>query len=213
MPTLKGGYHLADGTRVPGVTTVLGRFKDSGALIRWAYNCGRDGVDMDAAKERAANAGTLAHQWIDDHIHGRDLAESTLDEAQTRQARNAFDQFLVWRERYDLRILETEVPLVSEIYRFGGTFDAVTVDGKPAILDWKTSNAIYSDYLVQCAAYALLWEERRGQPIDDAHILRVSKDHADFEHRSFAGLSVQKQQFVLYAQAYALDKITSKRVR
>ena len=213
MATLKGGYHLGAGTRVPSVTTVLSRFKDSGALIRWAFNCGRDGIDMNAVKERAADAGTLAHQWIDDHIHGRELAASTLDEEQTAQARNAFGQFLLWRERYKLEIHETELPLISEIHGFGGTFDAVTVDGKPAILDWKTSNAIYSDYLVQCAAYALLWEENRDQPIDEVHILRVSKDHADFEHRSFSGIAVQKHQFVLYVKAYALDKITAKRVR
>lgn len=213
MATLKGGYHLSNGTRVPSVTTILGRFKNSGALIRWAYNCGRDGIDMDAVKNRAADAGTLAHQWIDDHIHDREPAESTLDAEQTKQARNAFEQFLLWRERYDLRIVETELPLVSETYRFGGTFDAVTVDGKPAILDWKTSNAIYSDYLLQCAAYAMLWEEARGVAIDDAHILRVSKDHADFEHRSFSGIALQKQQFALYAQAYNLDKSTEKRVR
>ena len=213
MPTKKGGYFLKNGTRVPSVTTVLGRFKESGALIRWAYNCGRDGIDMDAARDRAASAGTLAHQWIDDSIHGRELEESTLDAEQTKQARNAFEQFLNWRERYDLQIHETEIPLVSEIYRFGGTFDAVTVDGKPAILDWKTSNGIYPEYLVQCAAYALLWEEARGQPIDEAHILRVSKDEGDFEHRYFSGLATQKQQFVLYAQAYQLDKQTSKRVR
>lgn len=213
MPTAKNGYYLKDGTRVPSVTGILGRYKESGGLIRWAYSCGRDGIDMDAARDRAASAGTLAHQWIDDHIHGRDLEESTLDEARTTQARNAFEQFLLWRERYDLRIHETEIPLVSETYRYGGTFDAVTVDGKPAILDWKTSNGIYPEYLVQCAAYALLWEEARGQPIDEAHILRVSKDEGDFEHRYFSGLATQKQQFVLLAQAYRLDRITAKRVR
>lgn len=36
MPTPTKGYYNAKGQRVPGVTTVLGRFKDSGALIHWA---------------------------------------------------------------------------------------------------------------------------------------------------------------------------------
>ena len=32
MPTPKKGYYV-DGEKVPGVTTVLGRFKESGGLI------------------------------------------------------------------------------------------------------------------------------------------------------------------------------------
>lgn len=38
MPTPKTGYYTAAGVRVPGVTTVLGRFKESGALIYWSWN-------------------------------------------------------------------------------------------------------------------------------------------------------------------------------
>lgn len=36
MPTPRSGYYNANGDRVPSVTTVLSRFKDSGALIHWA---------------------------------------------------------------------------------------------------------------------------------------------------------------------------------
>ena len=31
-----GGYKV-DGVKVPGVTTILGRFKDSGGLLYWAF--------------------------------------------------------------------------------------------------------------------------------------------------------------------------------
>ena len=43
MPHPKAGYRDADGKRIPGVTTIIGRFKESGGLIRWAYGRGRDG--------------------------------------------------------------------------------------------------------------------------------------------------------------------------
>ncbi len=46
MPHPKGGYRDADGKRIPGVTTIIGRFKESGALIRWAYGRGRDGEEL-----------------------------------------------------------------------------------------------------------------------------------------------------------------------
>ena len=38
-------YRGADGKKLPSVTTVLSRFKESGGLIRWAYGQGQ-------AKER-----------------------------------------------------------------------------------------------------------------------------------------------------------------
>ena len=36
----KGGYKL-DGKRVPGTTTIIGRFKDSGGLLYWAFEQGK----------------------------------------------------------------------------------------------------------------------------------------------------------------------------
>jgi len=36
MPTPKAGYYNVKGERVPGTTTIISRFKDSGALIHWA---------------------------------------------------------------------------------------------------------------------------------------------------------------------------------
>ena len=35
MPT--GIYKLKDGTLVPGTTTIMGAFKDSGGLVHWAW--------------------------------------------------------------------------------------------------------------------------------------------------------------------------------
>ena len=60
MPHPKGGYRDEDGKRIPGVTTVIGRFKESGALIRWAYGRGRDGEELYESRDKAAEAGTAA---------------------------------------------------------------------------------------------------------------------------------------------------------
>ena len=37
-------YLLPDGTRVSGVTTILGRFKESGGLLQWAFQVGKSGA-------------------------------------------------------------------------------------------------------------------------------------------------------------------------
>jgi hypothetical protein len=50
MATPKAGYRNADGIKLPSVTTILGRFKDSGGLIRWAYKQGRDHGFLDGVR-------------------------------------------------------------------------------------------------------------------------------------------------------------------
>ena len=41
MARPKGGYRLKSGESVPGVTTIIGRFKDSGGLLWWAFEQGK----------------------------------------------------------------------------------------------------------------------------------------------------------------------------
>lgn len=212
MPTKP--YLSASGVRLPSVTTILGRFKESGGLLYWAWNCGRDGISMDSVKQKACTAGTIVHQWIEDDLHGKELSPSgNVSIEILESAQNAYEQFKAWRKGFQVDVTHTEVSLVSEKYQFGGTLDGAAMSGKRIILDWKTSNSIYSDYLVQCAAYALLWEEHYGEVIDEAHILRISKETADFEHRRFVGLDKPKELFKLYCLAYPLAKEMDKRVK
>jgi hypothetical protein len=44
MPTPRLGYYAKDGSRLPGVTTILSRFKDSGGLIHWSWNIAHEGL-------------------------------------------------------------------------------------------------------------------------------------------------------------------------
>lgn len=180
----------------------------------WAWNCGRDGITLSEVKEKACTAGSLVHQWIEDTLHGRELSPSgSVSLEILEKARNAYDQFLSWKKGFEVNVTHTEVSLVSEKYQFGGTLDGAAMAGKRIILDWKTSNAIYADYLIQCAAYALLWEEHYGEEIDEAHVLRISKDDADFEHRKFTGLEEAKEIFIAYAGIFPRVKRLEKRVR
>jgi len=111
-------------------------------------------------------------------------------------------------------MFETEITLVSEAHRFGGTPDAIGyLDGKLCLLDWKTSNAVYSDYLIQLAAYKVLWEENRPQyPLEGGfHLLRFAKEHGDFSHHFYPNLDEAWRQFVLLREAYDIDKQLKKR--
>lgn len=216
MPTPKAGYFLKDGSRVPGTTTVIGRFKDSGGLIHWAWEQGRDGLDYRASRDTAGEIGNLAHALIEQNILGRPPEDcpdlSAVDPEKLLKARGAFDAYMSWASQSRLEIVETEMPLLSEEHRFGGTPDAVgLLDGKHVLLDWKSSNRIYGDYLTQIAAYAHLIEANRPYKIEGFHLCRFAKEHGDFSHHYFPDLSEAWRMFVLLREAYDIDKILKKR--
>ena len=204
----KAGYFLADGTRVPSVTTVLGRFKDSGGLIHWAWTMGRDGKDYREERDAAANAGTAAHAAVEAHLHGRPWDWLAVSEAIRGKAQASFEAFLEWESQTQLQVTQTELPLVSEAHRFGGTFDAILIHGKRSIGDWKTSGAVYPEYLIQVAAYGRLWEETfPDQPITGGyHLLRFDKAYGDFSHKWWGELDAAWRAFLLLRELYEIEK-------
>lgn len=240
MPTQPGGYRTADGKRVPSVTTIVGRFKESGGLIRWANNLARvpleearaiwlqkDGAvdlhtalmpilggdpdlwDNKLASEKAADAGTIAHEMVECWIKKQPFVMDGHQPTLVEMAKPAYDAFLQWADQSKLEITETEKPLVSERYRFGGTRDAIFIQGKRAVGDWKTSNSIYAEYLCQLAGYGLL-DEEAGNTIDGGyHLVRFSKqekptDPVQFSHHYWSHLDGPREAFLLMRRLYDL---------
>ena len=251
MATPKGGYRNKAGDRIPGVTTILGRFKESGALMWWANRLAYEplmksrslmrGLRLDPGLEariplyvevdkflalpdesfdhqkaagKAADAGTIAHGMVETYLLGGEpekIPEYLAAEKDVRdKADNAYLAFLNWATQSNLKVEQTELGLISERHGFGGTMDGniVTLNGKLAIADWKTSNGIYSDYLLQVAAYGLLWKENfPDRPIEAGfEIARFSKEGGSFEHRHWDNLADAEAMFLLLVEAYKLDK-------
>ena len=220
MPHPKFGYRLADGTKVPGVTTIIGRFKESGALMFWACEQGKaiergEISNLYDKRDAAADAGTLAHSLVEAHIN--DLPLPILpDNDIGKQALQGYQNYLRWQDDNRIQVIKQEMEMVSAIYRFGGCPDALGIDsrGNLCILDWKNSNAIYLDYLLQIGAYCILWEENHpDQPITGGyHLLRFSKENADFAQHFWSELKDAKEMFILLVRCYELDKKLKKRV-
>src|SRR5215469_333767 len=244
MPTQKAGYYLKSGERVPSVTTILSRFKESNALIDWAARmagkyvndnaqeqckllrqdwialsdvaklCAQSASKYRDVRDSAADAGTLAHAAVEHWVKQEPIVFSGQEEV-VRRAEKSFDAFLEWAKQTKLEIVETELPLVSETYRFGGTFDCILVQGKRAMGDWKTSNAVYGEMLCQLAAYRILWEENfPDKPIDGGfHLLRFDKTYGDFKHHWWGELETAKKSFLLMRELYENDKELRKRAQ
>lgn len=211
-------YKDSDGKRLPSVTTIIGRFKESGALLYWANNAGLEGKTLDQARIPAATAGTMAHNLVESHLNKRPLPELTGDADVIAKARRAFDAFLTWSEMSRLEVRHTEVSLASATYRFGGTLDAIGIingGNGLALIDWKTSNSIYADYLYQLAAYKLLWEENYPEhPITGgAHLCRFAKEEGDYAHHHFPSLELEAKTFLAMRDLYDMTKQVEKRVK
>ena len=222
MPTPRAGYFLKDGTRVPGTTTIIGRFKESGGLLQWAFKQGQSGAShLYQEAEKAADIGTCAHAMVEMRIKGRSdddidayASETLTDPDMHNKAMSAFKAYEAWAENFQVKILEQEIQLVSELHRFGGTPDAIGLIGNQLVLlDWKTSNSVYTDYLIQLAAYAQLWNENNPDRIITGgfHLLRFAKTHGDFAHHYFPSLDEAWKQFLLFREAYDIDKTLKKR--
>lgn len=213
MPTPREGYFLADGTRVPGTTTVIGRFKDAGPLIYWAWMEGKEGRDFRETRDRAANIGTVAHAMMEAHIRGREFNPAEFDAAMVEAAKKPFAVFLEWAGDTKLAITDPETRLVSEEYKYGGTLDGCAIRGSRSVADWKTSKGVYSDYLLQLAAYKHLWDENHPwDPIEGgAHLVRFDKESGDFAHHYYADLSDEWEAFKRMIPLYGLMKKIEKR--
>lgn len=223
MARPRGGYKTIDGEKVPGVTTICGRFKDAGGLIFWAWQQGHDGFDFRETRDAAAEAGTVAHALVEYHITGKSDQEiATLIEEQRikteilEKAYQAYQNYLRWEALTKLKVVKTEMSLVSEKHKFGGTFDGIAVveiEGKLALADWKTGG-IYVEALIQTAAYRGLWEELNpDQPITGGfHIVSFSREEGDFTHKYFTELDDGWRQFLLLREAFELDKRLKKRI-
>ena len=233
MATPRKGYWL-EGKRLPSVTTILGRFKESGGLMHWAFAQGleqgqaiasdpenAEAPNLYRKRDEAANAGTLAHEMVEQFINGNDHLALLKDVPQelAQPALNAFQQFREWHENNKIEIIShwQEIQMVSTKHGFGGTPDAIgrNVNGELVLLDWKTSNGVYGDYLLQLAAYKELWEENNpDQPITGGfYICRFSKDFPDFAAHYYGDLNAEWDMFSLLLKAYRIDKEVKKRVK
>lgn len=138
----------------------------------------------DVIKEEAADLGSQAHAFIDLIIHGKE-PEKIPDEITTPV--NAFKD---WWKSSGIELIMGDTKVASRIYGYGGSLDALGQrNGHLVIMDWKTSNGIYSEYALQVAAYAQAFLETYGMECKEAIVVRFSKkEPVEFEKKEVADL-------------------------
>ena len=158
--------YKVNGKRVKSVTTLINAHLgwSKGALIGWTRKHCLKGEDSMAIMKEAGRIGTLAHKMIEEFIKGGVVNLDGYTPNEISQAKTAYYGFYNWFANNNVNFRETEMKLVSEKYGFGGTFDAVAiVNEKLVLIDFKSSNAVHDEFLIQLAAYRQLWNEHIDQ--------------------------------------------------
>jgi hypothetical protein len=151
-----------NGRIVPGVTTMLG-ILDKPGLLKWAWNCGRDGIDIEKVRDHAGNIGTVAHALVEAWLRKMRFDESDVAPNILSQALSVKRRFVEWWEENGLALEHSELQMVSPSMEVGGTADIIATrpNGRRILIDVKTGKAVYREAHLQVAAYGAMFQETR----------------------------------------------------
>ena len=86
--------------------------------------------------------------------------------------------------QYSLLYFYIEKKIYSKKYNYAGTLDLICTTKKSnelTLIDWKTSKAIYDNYIYQPMAYKFAFEEETGEKIKSMKIIRIPKNGGNIE--------------------------------
>ena len=169
-------YETPDGKLYPSITTVLSTRNKKG-LFEWRKRVGDEVANYVA--RTAANRGTAVHHMCEDYLN------NDFDEEKHKKK---FLPYCLFKQLAKETLVNVdnihaqECGLYSDKYKVAGRVDCIAeYNGKLSIIDFKTSTKERSDewnenYYIQASAYAEMYEERTGKPIDQIVILVVTED-------------------------------------
>jgi len=159
-------YQTPNGKAYPSVTSVTG-LHGKEAIFAWRKRVGEEEANRVSAK--ATKRGTRVHSLCEDFLNNKSV-DPDIFEVET------WNSILPELRRIDnIHCLETQ--LYSDHLRVAGTVDCIAeYNGRMSVIDFKTSKRAKSrddiqGYFMQTSAYAVMFEERTGIPVDRLVIL------------------------------------------
>lgn len=169
-------YNTPTGARYPSVTTMLGHFSRA-KINEWRNQVGHEQANTIARV--AAGRGTGLHLAAENYLNNYDPWKDV--KFVNPLVREMFRTMHPQLDNID-NIHCQETRLFSHYLRLAGTVDCVAEwNGKLSIIDFKSSTKpkqrdwIHS-YFMQCAAYAIMYEELTGIPIKQLVVLVAVED-------------------------------------
>ena len=168
-------YATPEGKLYPSVTTVMS-ILNKDAIMEWRRRVGEEQANK--ISSRAARRGTKLHTVCENYLQNKDVSKTMPD------TMSLFKSIKPIIDKYIDNVYAIEAPLYSHHLRVGGRVDCIAeYDGKLAIIDYKTSSrqkdeSQIQNYFMQCAAYAVMFEERTAIPVSRiAIVMAVENDN------------------------------------
>lgn len=151
---------------VPSVTWIAGHYPKGLQFYRWLAEKGWD--EAESIKVAAGDKGSKVHAAISAIFRGEEVridskyannskstAEETVLEELTFEEIQCIQSFLAWRNGLkSFKPLAWDITVFSEIENYAGTIDLIAeVDGEIYIIDFKTSQYVWTEYELQVSAY------------------------------------------------------------
>tara|TARA_R100000234_G_scaffold109224_1_gene81022 strand:+ start:1555 stop:2229 length:675 start_codon:yes stop_codon:yes gene_type:complete len=205
-------YKLKDGSFAASVTTIINQ--ESGwnkqALINWAKRLSSQGYDVDEELREAGKIGTLLHLLIEARQDGYDPDTRDFTPNQEKVAMICFGGYLEWEGKGRYKTLASEIVLVNEELRVGGTIDSIGMMGDALVItDYKSSKNMYPEHIVQLGAYMMLYEMAQPKAkFSHGMVLRFGKDDGKFHQHKIPRkkLEAGASAFRHWVQTYNLKK-------
>ena len=151
------GSRLYDvnGTRLPSVTTVLGKTKNQQFLKEWKAKVGE--AEAERIKNVSSSRGTAMHKFLEHYILGTGYDDLTeLGRQASPMAKKVIEMGLAPVEEY----YGSEVTLYYPGLYAGSTDLVCSHNGKDTVVDFKQANRPkrkewIEDYYLQIAAYCM----------------------------------------------------------
>jgi len=165
-------FYEVDGKAFPSITTVLGAIPKPG-LDAWRKSVGEEAAKWEM--NRAARRGSAVHTLVEQYLKGETLSiRDVLPLGMFKLLKPYLDQV------DNIHCLEQI--MYSKNLTIAGQVDCIAeYNGKLSVIDFKTANKERVDswnenYYIQCTAYAYMYEELFGTPIDQIVILQAGED-------------------------------------
>ena len=165
-------FYDVDGHNYPSVTTILG-YNTGDGIKKWRESIGEDVANYEM--RRAAARGKATHNLIEQYIKAETPSErAVLPLGLFRLIKPYVDQIS------NVHLLEAI--MYSKQLTLAGQVDCVAeYNGKLSVIDFKTANkerqeSWIDNYFLQCTAYAHMYEEIFGKPIEQIVILLAGED-------------------------------------
>jgi genome maintenance exonuclease 1 len=171
-------YTLPDGRKYDSVTTILSHAKDKTFLKEWRNRVGEE--EANRIVKRSTSRGTKLHEACEKYLKN-ELTDMKIS-ALMPDVKDFFMQLKPHIDKNVGNVYGTEQALFSDRLKIAGRTDCIAEwQGKLSIVDYKNSirekrEDWIQDYFIQCTAYANLFEDLTGLPIEQIVVLIANEE-------------------------------------